>query len=95
MGDGHFERTSGYQEHHLRLNHGDHLFLFSDGVLHQFGGENGRQKFSLKRLRATLEERLNEPLPATREATIEALNTWKGSNPQTDDILIMGLRFAA
>jgi len=42
-----------------------------------------------------LEERLNEPLPATREATIEALNTWKGSNPQTDDILIMGLRFAA
>ena len=95
LGDGHFERTSGYQEHHLRLNHGDHLFLFSDGVLHQFGGENGRQKFSLKRLRATLEERLNEPLPATREATIEALNTWKGSNPQTDDILIMGLRFAA
>ncbi|MGV3636903.1 MAG: SpoIIE family protein phosphatase, partial [Flavobacteriales bacterium] len=71
------------------------LFLFSDGVLHQFGGDNGRQKFSLKRLRATLEERAKEPLPATRDAMIEALNTWKGSTPQTDDILIMGLRFAA
>jgi serine phosphatase RsbU (regulator of sigma subunit) len=95
LGDGHFERTCGYQEHRLRLTHGDNLFLFSDGALHQFGGEQGRQKFSLKRLKATLEERLNEPLPATREAMIEALNNWKGTNPQTDDILIMGLRFAA
>lgn len=95
LGDGHFERPNGYQEHHMKLTPGDNLFLFSDGVLHQFGGEQGRQKFSLKRLRATLEERLNDPLLATREATINALENWKGENPQTDDILIMGLRFAA
>lgn len=95
LGDGHFERNKGYQEHAFQLAPGEHLFLFSDGALHQFGGVNGQQKFSMKRLQTTLNEHLGQPLESTRSATIEALKNWKGDMPQTDDILIMGLRYAA
>lgn len=95
LGDGQFEHTKGYQDHHASLRPGDRLFLFSDGIMHQFGGAEGKQKFSLKRLQATLEATADAPLETTREQTIAALDQWKGTTPQTDDILIMGLRFAA
>src|SRR6185295_19382979 len=47
LGDTHFKRDSGYRTHTLPLNDGDALFLLSDGLIHQFGGTDGRKKFSM------------------------------------------------
>ncbi|HEX2616668.1 MAG TPA: SpoIIE family protein phosphatase, partial [Flavobacteriales bacterium] len=46
LGDNHFARQAGYQSHALQLQPNDTIFLFSDGIIHQFGGPDGQNKFS-------------------------------------------------
>lgn len=95
IGDGHFERSKGYKEHCLDLQNGDSLYLFSDGIIHQFGGGNGRKKFSLKQLTDLLEHHANHDLEHIKATTDKAFNDWKGDTHQTDDVLLIGLRYAA
>ena len=63
--------------------------------LHQFGGEGGRKKFSMKRLTELLLETAGKDLPAFKEHTETVFHEWKGDVPQTDDVLLIGLRYAA
>lgn len=95
LGDDQFERANGYRDHHLKLEPSDRIFLFSDGLIHQFGGENGRKKFSMRRLSEILETNASEGLDQVKAATESHLENWKGSTPQTDDILMIGLSYAA
>jgi serine phosphatase RsbU (regulator of sigma subunit) len=95
LGDSHFKRPSGYKDHRMQLSEGDGLFLFSDGIIHQFGGEGGRKKFSMKRLTELLEETAEKDLPGIKEHTEAVFREWKGDAPQTDDVLLIGLRYAA
>jgi serine phosphatase RsbU (regulator of sigma subunit) len=95
LGDGHFERKGGYQEHRVKLAQGDNLFLFSDGMIHQFGGEDGRRKFSLKKLTELLQAAPGMDLSAMKELAHGTFNEWKGNAPQTDDVLLIGMRYAA
>lgn len=95
LGDSHFERRSGYAEHRMALKEGDSLFLFSDGMIHQFGGDTGRKKFSMKKLTDLLQGAAGMDLPAVKDLADETFKEWKGNSPQTDDVLLIGLRYAA
>ncbi len=95
LGDGHFERDKGYQEHKIQLQKGDSLFLFSDGIIHQFGGDNGRKKFSMKKLTELLIATAGMDLQAVKAQAEHQFAEWKGEHPQTDDVLMIGLRYAA
>ena len=95
LGDGHFKRTNGYYNHTMNLHAGDGLFLFSDGIIHQFGGEGGRKKFSLKKLTELLQETSDMDLLGIKARTESAFEEWKGDSPQTDDVMLIGLRYAA
>lgn len=95
IGDAHFERPKGYHEHCMELKQGDALFLFSDGIIHQFGGETGRKKFSLKRLTELLAANAGQNLDQLKALTDRSFNEWKGGTDQTDDVLLIGLRYAA
>lgn len=95
LGDGHFVRKKGYKDHHMQLQKGDALFLFSDGIIHQFGGPDGTKKFSLRRLTELQKETSAQDLCKVKEQTEELFLEWKGDTPQTDDVLMIGLRYAA
>lgn len=95
LGDRHFKRAGGYLEHHIQLHPRDNLFLFSDGIIHQFGGENGMKKFSLKRLTDLLQSASNMHLADLKTLADGIFNEWKGNTPQTDDVLLIGMRYAA
>ena len=95
LGDSHFKRKGGYKEHRVKLQQGDSLYLFSDGIIHQFGGEGGRKKFSMKMLPELIEGTADMNLPAIKELADDTFNEWKGNSPQTDDVLLIGLRYAA
>ena len=95
LGDSHFERNSGYKNHDSVLQNGDALFLFSDGIIHQFGGEGGRKKFSMKKLTEELSRTAHMDLLHVKEQTERSFEDWKGSTPQTDDVLLIGFRYAA
>jgi serine phosphatase RsbU (regulator of sigma subunit) len=71
---------------------GDELYLFSDGLFHQFGGLEGKQKLSKKRIMKRLEE-VHQTSFAERKAQLNKLfDDWKGESPQTDDLVILGMK---
>jgi len=74
-----------------QLPEGSQLYLFSDGFQDQFGGPEGR-KFMKKHFRETLLESSTLPEAAQVARLEEILAAWRGKLPQTDDILVIGLR---
>lgn len=95
LGDDRFQRAGNYKEHRIRLEQGDTLYLFSDGIIHQLGGETGRKKFSMKRLTEILERTSAMDLQAVKTEAEQAFLEWKENQTQTDDVLLIGVRYAA
>lgn len=80
--------TQRPQTHQIQLNKKDRLFLHSDGIIDQFGGEKAK-KFSSKQLKQLIESTLKNH-PAEQKETIEkTFMKWKGNIEQTDDVLFL------
>lgn len=70
---------------------GDTLYMYSDGVVDQFGGVKDK-KFMTKRLNELLLEVNGFEMHVQCEEIKARLKNWKGDNEQTDDICLMGIR---
>ena len=73
------------------LEKGISYYLFSDGYIDQFGGENGR-KFMKKNFKKLILDIQDYPMTKQKEILDTRLKEWMGSSPQIDDILVMGIR---
>jgi PAS domain S-box-containing protein len=91
-GDSLTGETPIFEEKTLRIEPGDTIYLFSDGVTDQFGGPEGR-KFSMRRLRELLIRNMHKSMADQELLLQRTLREWMGAQQQTDDILIMGIRF--
>ena len=78
--------------HRFNMNPGDAIYLFSDGVQDQFGGEEGR-KFMVKRFRDLLVEVQPLTMHEQGKRVDEVLTSWQGEFEQTDDMLCIGVQF--
>lgn len=78
----------------FQLYPGDALYLFSDGITDQFGGKDAEKmrKYTFKRLQETIAAKQELPMADQYEAIKKDLEEWQGDFPQTDDILLIGLR---
>lgn len=65
--------------------------MLSDGYQDQFGGEHNR-KFMSKKLFQILISTVDTPLKAQQNMLFDAFIDWKGTQKQTDDILILGIK---
>lgn len=89
---GFFDYTiKNFETNTISISEGDEIYLFTDGYIDQFGGEQSK-KFNRKRfydlLLSAQSMNFNE-----RENYLEyALNNWKQQNDQTDDILVIGIK---
>ncbi len=81
-----------FNEHRLKLQKNDMIYLFTDGYVDQFGGEYGDEKYMRKKLKKFLVSLSNNPLPAQKKEITKEFNTWKGPNDQVDDVLVVGIR---
>lgn len=77
-----------FTEHKVKLQKGDCFYLFSDGIIDQFGGEHN-EKFKMKRLLDLLVK--NHLITANEQAQVveNEFDKWKGSADQLDDALFM------
>jgi sigma-B regulation protein RsbU (phosphoserine phosphatase) len=75
----------------LELAPGSCVYLFTDGLLDQLGGDK-RIAFGRRRLRATLLEHRSRSLPEQRSALVEALHRWQGDEVRKDDVSAIGFR---
>ncbi len=73
----------------MRLQPGDRLYLFSDGLVDQLSPAG--KKFTPNRLRSFLQT--NQYLPLTEQVELlrQAISQWRGETPQVDDILFLTL----
>ena len=89
---GYYERVADFTTKALPLSPGDIIYLFSDGYIDQFGGPASK-RFLLKRFKALLLANHKLPLKEQKELLLASLNEWQGTAEQTDDILVIGLKF--
>jgi serine phosphatase RsbU (regulator of sigma subunit) len=75
----------------IPVQKGDVLYLFSDGFQDQIGGEK-RKKFLAFNLREFFLKIHAMNMDAQKEALDKQHLEWKGTNEQTDDILIIGIK---
>lgn len=69
---------------------GDMLYMFTDGYLDQFGGPNTK-KYTRRRFTKLLMEMSNQSADEQRRMLDDTLDSWRGSLPQTDDIMVLGI----
>ena len=80
-----------FDNHTIKLEKGDQIFVFSDGYADQFGGPTGK-KFMVGNFRKLLAQ--VAPLTSAEQKIKldETLLSWQGGQEQVDDVLVIGVK---
>ncbi|MBN2519621.1 MAG: SpoIIE family protein phosphatase [Bacteroidales bacterium] len=89
----HIKEKSNFTNQEINIHKGDNLYMFSDGIIDQFGGENNK-KFSLSQLKQILNEIQFLPMENQKRFIIEKFQNWKNNYYQIDDVLLMGIHIS-
>lgn len=73
----------------LHLN--DRLMLFTDGVVEAFNPQD--EEYDIERTMAAARLYASQPVTAWVHAVIQAVNTFMGEAPQSDDLTVLAFRF--
>ena len=93
IGYSYFENeTKAFTTETIKLNAGDRLYLFSDGLQDQFGGPLNK-KFKKSNVLNLTKSLSTIPMNDQKDVFKIQLSTWKKELQQTDDVLVMGIRF--
>ena len=91
IGDEAYEnQVDKLQQYDENLEPGDTLYMFSDGYETQPGGE-GNKPLGKRKFRELIQEASRLPLGEQGQFLDEALEKWKGREPQLDDICIVAV----
>ncbi|RLD56666.1 MAG: serine/threonine protein phosphatase, partial [Bacteroidetes bacterium] len=80
-----------FTNHEIDLKQGDTFYLFSDGFIDQKGGKDNKRYMS-KGFKSLLLEIQDQSMQDQKGILDKTLADWMGSNSQTDDILVIGVR---
>ncbi|WP_026999956.1 SpoIIE family protein phosphatase [Eisenibacter elegans] len=80
-----------FEEHTLQLLPEDTYYIVTDGFQDQFGGAENR-KFLKSNFRNLLLSISQLPIPEQQAALKQTFEQWKGSQEQTDDVLVIGVK---
>lgn len=80
-----------YTDHVLDLQDDDVIYLFSDGYVDQFGG-NENKKFMYRRFRFLLLNIHKFPFQDQKAILEENIRNWMGRNVQVDDMMVLGFK---
>lgn len=83
--DKHFETQT------INYSSGDMLYLYSDGLKDQFGGERNK-KFMFDRQVQLLEKVHHLTASEQEKIIIKTFEAWKGNHDQVDDVMVIGMR---
>jgi serine phosphatase RsbU (regulator of sigma subunit) len=80
-----------YTNIEMELMKDDMIYLFSDGYIDQFGGDENK-KFMYRRFRYLLMTIYRFPVDDQKSILEENIKTWMGGTPQIDDMLVIGFK---
>jgi serine phosphatase RsbU (regulator of sigma subunit) len=82
---------SGFTNHKVGLKENDAIYLFSDGFVDQYGGDQ-RKKFKTVRFKELLLSVQSESMANQKKVLDEAFEKWRGPCEQIDDVCVIGVR---
>lgn len=88
---GHGERFDEFELYSVNYNHGDILYLYTDGYADQFGGPKGK-KFKYKSLNNHLLSIHHLPVTEQLDNLNQTFNKWMGDLEQVDDVCVVGIK---
>jgi serine phosphatase RsbU (regulator of sigma subunit) len=94
IGDGHPTCDAGFRTHRIDLRPSDRVYLYSDGIIHQFGGKGRNKKLGHAQLMSGLASFADRSAEASGKDLAALYKDWKGNLPQTDDIVLIGFSIA-
>ena len=80
-----------WQNKEIVLNEGDCVYVTTDGIIDQIGG-NKNIAFGKKRLSELIRSKRHLPMPAQRDAIMDAFYQYQHDHSRRDDITIFGFR---
>ncbi len=86
-----YQRMDEFYEHHIVLNPGDTIYLFSDGYADQFGGPMNK-KFGYTAFKNLLATAAKSPFDKQSGILWSKFDKWIGEENQTDDVTVMGIK---
>lgn len=92
IGGGIYKNQTNFTNYKVKLAKGDSIYFCSDGFPDQFGGPENR-KFGPKRLRQLITEVYEKPMKEAYKSFDHEWENWKGNEKQTDDVLLIGIKF--
>ncbi len=84
--------TATFSQHEMDIEAGMQIYLFSDGVPDQFGGEQ-KKKLMTKNLQKLLLQISKKPITEQSSAFKLEFERWKENTEQTDDVCLAGIQF--
>lgn len=81
-----------FNQYEFKVEDGDIIYLFSDGITDQFGGDHGK-KLKRSGLLAWLKEITHYSMEEQRNILKQNFKNWKGEREQLDDIILLGIKF--
>lgn len=92
IGGGIYKNQTKFTNTKLKVKKGDSIFFCSDGFPDQFGGPDNR-KFGPKKTRDLISNNHKLPMKEVHNVISNEWETWKGDYKQTDDVLMIGIKF--
>ncbi len=84
--------ADNFTNHEIKIEDGDTIYIFSDGMADQFGGADGK-KYGLRNMRTDLAAVVGFSMDEQRKLLDEKFEAWKKDQNQVDDVLLLGVRF--
>jgi len=86
-------KWKSFTQKNITFEIGDMLYLFTDGIIHQFGGPQNR-KFSANKLKSLLADKTFNAYPMEEQAKLleRSFDKWRGTNAQLDDVMVLGFK---
>ncbi len=92
IGGGIYKNQTKFTSSRINVKKSDSIFFCSDGFPDQFGGPDNR-KYGPKRLREAIVRYHKKPMREIYKKIDDEWTEWKGNHKQTDDVLLIGVRF--
>lgn len=81
-----------FQEHTIVPGKGSAFYLYSDGIVDQFGGQARARSFGTRRFKTLLLENAALPLAQQRDILLQAFEAYRGEHERMDDVTVVGFR---
>ena len=86
----HWEESE-FTTHTIDLQKEDSIYVFSDGIVDQFGGEN-RKKYKASNFKKLLLSVQIESMEKQKQVIESTFESWRSDCEQIDDVCVIGLR---